>query len=138
MLKKDLARILVLDPNPLAQQGVQNLLAKESFAIDMCGQLVDAVRALKEEKFNCAIVDVQLPETPGYQAVPILKAIDPSLPIILTAEKNSRELESKVREQDVFYYYIKSFDQDELRLAVIEAVRASKKDGTPGTSPGML
>ena len=125
-------RILVLDPNPLFQQEVVQLFPKEDFLIDCYDQLADAVGSLKETHYDCAIVDVQLPETPGYQAVPILKAISSDLPIILTAEKNTRELEAKVREQDIFYYYIKFFGSEELMLAVLEAVKTSSGDARRG------
>jgi DNA-binding response OmpR family regulator len=119
-------RVLVLDGNPGAQAEIEQILANDGLAIDYCSRIVDAVRSLKEALYVAAVVDVGLTDTPWDQAVGILKAVDGKLPIILTAERNTRELEIKVREQDVFYYYIKSFDAEELRLAVLEALRLSR------------
>ena len=127
-MRKNNNRILVLDPNESAQHDIYKILGSEQFSLVVCSQLVDAVKALKETRFKCAIVDIDLPEIPGYRVVPILKAINPALPIILTTETNSRDLEIRVREQDVFFYYIKSFDSQELRLAVLEALRVSNVD----------
>ena len=59
----------------------------------------------------------------GYEAVSILKAIDPKVQIIMTAAKNSMDLEVEVRKQDIFYYYIKSFDREELKEAVRDVFR---------------
>jgi hypothetical protein len=39
----------------------------------------------------------------------------------MTTQKNTRELEAKVREQDIFFYFIKSFGKDELKLAIHNA-----------------
>ena len=76
------------------------------------------------------VVDVDLPEMKGYEAVPILKAIQPRAKVIMTARSNSKELESKVRRQDVFYYHIKSFNASELASAVSGALRASRRGQT--------
>jgi len=64
-------------------------------------------------------MDVNLPEMMGHEAVSILKAIDPKVQIIMTADENTLKLEEKVRKQNIFYYYIKSFEREEL----VEAVR---------------
>jgi DNA-binding NtrC family response regulator len=119
-------RILVLDTNPDALATIEGILQNGDLLVDHCSRIVDAVRSLKETPYSAAVVDVGLADTPWDQAVGILKAVDAGLPIILTAERNTRELESKVREQDIFYYYIKSFDAEELRLAVLEAMRLGK------------
>ena len=122
-MSKETARVLVLDGNPGAQAEIGRIFHNDDLAIDFCSRIVDAVRSLKESPYVAAVVDVGLADAPWDQAVGILKAVDTRLPIILTAEKNTRELEIKVREQDIFYYYIKSFDAEELRLAVLEAMR---------------
>ena len=72
-------------------------------------------------------MDVNLPEMKGYLAVSILKAIDPKLQIIMTASENTKELEANVRKQDIFYYYIKSFDSKELKEAVWDVFKKTGK-----------
>jgi len=78
---------------------------------------------IRDVKFDCIIMDVNLPEMMGYEAVAILKAIDPKVQIIMTATENTLELEEKVRKQDIFYYYIKSFDRKELQEAVCDVFK---------------
>jgi DNA-binding NarL/FixJ family response regulator len=63
-------------------------------------------------------MDVDLPEMKGYEAVSIIKNIAPDIKIIMTTKKNTKRLEAKVREQDIFFYFIKSFDKEELKLAI--------------------
>ena len=122
-------RVLVLDPSLETQDQIRELLAPEDVTLYFATGLADALHALKEVRFDCAIVDTDLPEIPGYQAVPILKAIDAALPVILTAARNTREQEIKVCEQDIFFYFIKSFGTRELKLAVQEALRVSAAGG---------
>ncbi|MBN2225002.1 MAG: hypothetical protein JW765_10035 [Deltaproteobacteria bacterium] len=125
-MSKEPERILVLDGDPAVQPEIERIFERDDLAIDFCSRIVDAVRSLKETRYVAAVVDVGLADTPWDKAVGILKAVDGTLPVILTVERNTRELESKVREQDVFYYYIKSFDTEELRLAVMEAMRLAR------------
>ncbi len=64
---------------------------------------------------------VELPEMKGFEAVSIIKNIDADTKVIMTTKKNTKELEAKVREQDIFYYFIKSFGKEELKLAIKNA-----------------
>jgi len=125
-MSKEPVRLLVLDGDPAAQSEMERIFKHDDLAIDFCARIVDAVRSLRETRYVAAMVDVGLVDTSWDKAVGILKAVDGSLPVILTAQHNTRELESKVREQDIFYYYIKSFDAEELRLAVMEAKRLAR------------
>jgi len=125
-MARERERVLVLDTNPGAQATIECILRSDDLSVDHCCRIVDAVGLVREAPYVAAVVDVALVDTPWDQAVGILKAVDSKLPIILTAERNTRELESKVREQDIFYYYIKSFDTEELRLAVLEAMRLGR------------
>lgn len=122
------SRILVVDPDPHAQKAIEKLFWKETVSFLFCDRLSEAVTAMKQEKFGCAIVDIQLEESSRH-AAPILKALDPTLPIILTAEKNTRDLEILAYRQDAFYYYVKSLGIEELKLAVLQALKRSQSEG---------
>jgi hypothetical protein len=39
----------------------------------------------------------------------------------MTTKKNTKRLEAKVREQNIFFYFIKSFGKEELKLAIRNA-----------------
>ncbi|MFC1763576.1 response regulator [Planctomycetota bacterium] len=111
-------RILIIDPDIEAARELSSRLIKEGCDVEICGGVTKAVERIKDAKFDCIILDVDLPEMKGYQAAPILKAVDPKVQIVMTASENTAELEAKVRKQDIFYYFIKSFNQNELQEAV--------------------
>ena len=112
-------RILIVDPDNEASRELSSLLVNEGYDVEISGNIGEMAERIRDAKFDCVIMDVDLPEMKGYEAVPVLKAIDPAAQIIMTAAENSLELEAEVRKQDIFYYYIKSFAREEL----IEAVR---------------
>jgi DNA-binding response OmpR family regulator len=111
-------RILILDPDRGSAQEWSSLFIEEGYDVEIAGSVITMAERLKDAKFDCVIMDVDLPEMKGYEAAPLLKAIDPKVQIIMTTTENTLELEAKVRKQDIFYYYIKSFDREELKEAV--------------------
>ncbi len=124
---KEASWVLVVDADPKAVEDWRACLSVEGINIEKASSVKEAATKLKVLQCGCLVVDVDLPEMKGYEAVPILKAIQPRAKVIMTARLNSKELESKVREQDVFYYHIKSFSTSELASAVNGALQASRK-----------
>ncbi len=111
-------KILIVEPDDKDAKELLSLFADEDYDLEISRNFAEASERVKDVKFDCVTMDVNLPDMKGYEAVSILKKIDPKIQVIMTADQNSIELEAKVREQDIFYYYIKSFDRCELKLAV--------------------
>ncbi|MDH4270838.1 MAG: response regulator [Candidatus Aminicenantes bacterium] len=111
-------RILIIDPDPWARRDLAHFLKKDGYTLETGKNLSEAIKKVAEGEFDCLVMDIDLPEMKGYEAVPIIKNLDPGLRIILTTKQNDKRREAKARAQDIFYYFIKSFGKDELRLAV--------------------
>lgn len=114
-------RVLIIDPDPRERRDLALSLKEDLYFIDTGKSLSEAIKKISGGGFDCLVMDVILPEMKGYEAVPILKNLAPNLKIIVTTKKNTKPLEAKVREQDIFFYFIKSFGKDELRLAIKSA-----------------
>ena len=125
---QDAQWILVVDPDPKAVEAWRTSLAIQGLNVESASGVQQAAEKLKVLNCCCLIIDVDLPEMKGYEAVPILQAIAPGAKVIMTAAANTKELESNIRRQDVFYYHIKSFSASELASAVSDALQACKKD----------
>ena len=120
-------KILIVDPDSDAVQELSDLFVGEGYDVEVSEGITKAAERIRDVKFDCIIMDVNLPEMMGHEAVSILKAIDPKVQIIMTAAENTLELEEKVRKQDIFYYYIKSFDREELVEAVRDVLKKTGK-----------
>ncbi|UCC39571.1 MAG: response regulator [Candidatus Aminicenantes bacterium] len=116
-------KILIIDPNTTERTIMAAYLRSENFYVETGGGLKEAIEKMSKGCFGCLIMDVKLPEMKGYEAVSILKRIDPKIKIIMTTKKNNRKLEAKVREQDILFYFIKSFGKEELKLAINNAFK---------------
>ncbi|MGD8536919.1 MAG: response regulator [Candidatus Aminicenantes bacterium] len=127
-------RILIVDPNCTERTAMAAFLRGEDFHVETGKGLPDAIKKISASGYDCLIMDVNLPEMKGYEAVSIIKKIDPKIKIIMTAKKNTKRLEAKIREQDIFFYFIKSFGKEELKLAIQNAFLLNKggKNGKKG------
>jgi DNA-binding NtrC family response regulator len=115
-------KILIIDPDENDRNVIATFLRQHSFSVETGKGLSDALKKVSDDRYDCLIMDVDLPEMKGFDAVSILRNIDPKVKVIMTAKKNSMELESKIREQDIYYYFIKSFGKDELKLVIKNAL----------------
>lgn len=122
-MKNGLSKILVMDYDSEFARELASLFIKEGYDVEISTGITKAAERIKNVHFDCVIMDVNLPEMMGYKAVSILKAIDPKVQIIMTSADNTPELEAEVRKQNIFYYYIKSFEREELEEAVRDVFR---------------
>jgi DNA-binding NtrC family response regulator len=111
-------RVLIIDPDPKERRDLAQYLHNETYDIETGKNLSEAIKKISGGCFSCLILDTDLPEMRGYEAVSVLKNLDPELKVIMTTKRNTKRLEVKVREQDIFFYFIKSFGKDELKLAL--------------------
>jgi len=130
-MKRKARRILIIDPDPHFSRKLTALLSSQGCDLEAAEGITQAVQRLKDVNFDCVIMAEDLPEMMGHDAVPVVKAISPDVPIIMTAAWNTPELESSIRAQDVFFYYVKSFDLQELQMAVHDAFRKIGKETPP-------
>jgi len=122
------AKIVVADGNKNSLEATHALLFQEGYHVEKALRLNDVFQCLQREKIDVLVLDVHMPEMKGYEAIPLIRGIDPNLPIIITAEENSPELESQVRHHRVFYYHVKSFGLEELKLVVENAIQKSSQE----------
>ncbi len=112
----------------IAQRGcdlAQNLnfwVTEQGHRLKAVDNLKDLLMTLQQEKVNVLVMDARLPEEMGYEAISIIKGLHRKLPIIITADENNPEQESRIRHQGIFYYHVNSFGLDDLILAISNAM----------------
>jgi DNA-binding NtrC family response regulator len=97
-------------------------LAEQGHQCKTVDNIKDVFMTLQNEKINVLVMDAGLPEKMGYEAISIIKGLHRKLPIIITADENNPEQESRIRQKGIFYYHVNSFGMDELILAISNAM----------------
>lgn len=124
--------VLIVDPDSAFARRLSVLLATRGCDVETTGNLAEAAERLKDVGFACVVMDEDLPEIKGHDAVPLVRAVCPGVQIIITAARNDTERERQVRLQNVFFYFIKSFSTHELVMAVCDALRKRVRNRSAG------
>jgi DNA-binding NtrC family response regulator len=119
------SKLLIAERGSELAQGLSYWLEAQGHPYKTVDNLKDVLMTIQNEKVNVLVMDVRLPETIGYEAISIIKGLDKKLPIIITADENNPEQESRIRQKGIFYYHVLSFGMDELILAISNALMRS-------------
>jgi len=82
-----------------------------------------ALQLLKEERFDCAVVDVRMPGMDGLELLRRMRKEFPKVPVILLTGHASVELGIQGMELGAFDYLMKPIDLDELLDAIRRAAQ---------------
>jgi len=93
-------RLLVVEDDPAEQMSVRELLGADDVEIELAGSGAAALDALREQAFDCVVLDLRLPDMSGFELLSRIQE-DPKLretPIIVfTGRELSEEEESELR-----------------------------------------
>jgi DNA-binding NtrC family response regulator len=115
-------RILIVEPDQKLAKKCYFLFRKEGFVAITTDRAAEAIRKIQQEHISVLILDVGVKDMAWEEVVPIIKGISPDLPIIMTSNQNTPELEASILRHKAFYYHVKSFGTEELLLAVRNAI----------------
>jgi two-component system phosphate regulon response regulator OmpR len=119
--------LLIAERGGVLSQNLDFWITEQGHRLKAVDNIKDLLMTLQHEKINVLVMDVRLPEDLGYEAISIIKGLDRKLPVIITADENNPQQESRIRQQGIFYYHVNSFGMDDLILAISNAmVRSSQ------------
>src|SRR3989440_11291007 len=115
-------RTIVVDDEPLAREGVRQVLADEPDVeiVAECADGVEAVKAIEHHRPDLLILDVQMPRLNGFE---VLQALEPEqIPaIIFTTAHDEHAIQAF--EVNALDYLLKPFKQARMQKA-LERARA--------------
>ena len=92
-------KVLVVDDDKVLQQSVKQALEYHHFKVDVANNGKEAVGAVYREKYDLVVLDVNMPEMDGIEALTQIKQHDSSIIVlILTAYSNVSDAVRAVKE----------------------------------------
>ncbi len=132
-------RVLVAEDHPVNQRLVMRLLQRFGAAVQVAGNGLEALQALREADFDAVLMDCQMPLMDGYEAtrqlrLPQSACRDPTIPVIaLTAHAMAADRE-KCLAAGMNDYLTKPINPDLLKHALLGVV--PRRSGlVPGKEP---
>ncbi|MBL7664148.1 MAG: sigma-54-dependent Fis family transcriptional regulator [Bacteriovoracaceae bacterium] len=131
-------KVLVVDDDKVLQGSVRQALEYHHFLVDVADNGKEAVAAVYKEKYDLVVMDVNMPEMDGIQALVEIKKHDPSIiVIILTAFSNVQDAVKAVKE-GAYNYLEKPISSDNLVALIKRALKARSLVETTAFSAPML
>ncbi len=109
----DGARILVAEDNPINQKVVEKILERGGHKVDMVGNGELALDRLEEKAYDLAIMDMQMPEMGGIQAIKLYRFMRPdhdTMPFVVLTANATTEARRECEEAGVSAYLTKPID----------------------------
>ncbi|MCX8055571.1 MAG: response regulator transcription factor [Ignavibacteria bacterium] len=121
--------LLVEDEKDLAKSIVQ-YIAKENYKIDVAFDYSEAEDMILTRSYECALIDLMLPDGSGFELLKILKKVQPECGIIIITAKNT--LDDKILGFDIGAddYLTKPFHLAELNARLKSLIRRKNFKGT--------
>lgn len=103
-------QILVLDDHPMTRYGIARLLQEEP---DLCccgeaGSIRDALKMIERRKPHLMLVDISLPEGHGLEFIKDLRALHPTLPVLVVSMHDETLYAERVLRAGAQGYIMKS------------------------------
>jgi CheY-like chemotaxis protein len=126
----DAKRILLIEDNPVNRRLAQFLLKSKGYEVQEVASAPEAFAALKEQRPDLILMDIQLPEVDGLTATRHLKA-DPAtrdIPVVAVTSYAMKGDEAMAMDAGCFGYVTKPID----KTVFLETVAKALKEGQPG------
>ncbi|MCP4272011.1 MAG: response regulator, partial [Gammaproteobacteria bacterium] len=121
------ASILIVDDNDELCDGIREFLAEEGYTVDCAYNGKDAIGLTSTNRYDIALVDIELPDIQGTELVKKMAGISPSTEFIhITAHASLDSAIEAVRQEHIVSYETKPLDMYHL-LAVLKQIMKRKK-----------
>ncbi|OFZ21919.1 MAG: two-component system response regulator [Bdellovibrionales bacterium RIFOXYA1_FULL_36_14] len=117
-------KVLVVDDDKVLQESVKQALEYHHFFVNTANNGKEALNAIYREKYDLVVMDVNMPEMDGLEALVEIKKYDTSIIVlILTAYSNVGDAVKAVKE-GAFNYLEKPISSDNLVALIKRALKA--------------
>lgn len=125
-------RILIIDDDATICLMLQGLLKRKGFDADTVFSAGEAIKKLENETFDLVLSDFRLPDFDGLELLQKIKAMHPSVPvIIMTSYADIRTAVSAIK-MGAFEYVTKPLNPDEILLLINSALeKVQEKQEAP-------
>lgn len=122
-------KLLVIEDNLDLAESIKEFLSKENYIIDVIHNFADAEEKINLYEYDCALIDLMLPDGSGLDLVKKLKSIQPKSGIIIITAKDGLDDKLTGLELGADDYLTKPFHLAELNARIKSVIRRRVFDG---------
>lgn len=124
-------RILLVEDDDLLGDGVKTGLKQMKHTVDWVKDGEKALNALKNESFDCVVLDLGLPLVSGLDVLRRMRASGNATPVLILTARETVEDRVKGLDSGADDYLTKPFELDELNARIRALIRRSSNRAEP-------
>jgi two-component system response regulator AtoC len=117
-----MSRVLVIDDDASLRFTLEAVLSDEGLGVETADGGASGVAAFEARGADVVLTDLAMPDVDGMQVLARLRALDPSVPVLMVTAHGSERLAVAAMKAGAHDYLPKPFDPDELVLSVKRAI----------------
>jgi two-component system nitrogen regulation response regulator GlnG len=118
--------VLIADDEESIRWVLRRLCEEEGHANDTVATAGDALTALRNHRYDVALVDVRLPDMSGLDLLEQVRADQIDTPVIIITAQNTMANAIEATKRGAYDYLTKPFELDEVRLLVRRAIETRR------------
>lgn len=115
-------KILIVDDSVVARMAIKKIISKKFTSISEASSGSEAIELLKNEKFDCLLVDYLMPGINGITTIKIIREMGLTTPIIVISANQQKTILDKFFELGVVAVLKKQVSEAELLNAIDKAI----------------
>jgi len=104
------ARVMVVDDDPSTVELLQEFLVAKGYQVITAGDGAEALQKVKEERPHLILLDILMPKMDGLEVLRQVKAIDPTVSVIMVTGVNEEAIGRQAMDLGAFDYIVKPLD----------------------------
>lgn len=120
-MKKNGAKILVVDDDEIVREVIISLLSSEGYAVRSAKDGLDAIEILNRENINLVITDLRMPGADGIEVLKEAIKMDPDRAVIILTAYGTLDTALKAIREGAYDYMTKPFKMEEMIIRVNNA-----------------
>lgn len=111
-------RVLIADDDRFVRQLLREVLQEADLEIQAVESGSEVLRRVIRQKFDMLFLDIYMAGMDGLEVIPLIKEIDPQLPIVVITGDVSAAIRSKTKALGVDYHLTKPLNPVEVKNLV--------------------
>jgi DNA-binding NtrC family response regulator len=131
VVKKIIEMDILLIDDFFTAGAVKKNIEKLVRSIETANSAEDALIKIRHKKFDLVLLNISSKVFDGCKLIQQFKSICPDIKIVTMTDRNSRDLELKIRKQGVLFYMITPFNIKVLK-DIVDYISSSKEESRIG------
>ncbi len=122
-LGTEIARLLLVDDDPLIVNSLSEFLKLEGYAVDTAPDGAQAIEMLAANRYNVVLTDVNMPRTNGLELLRKIRNHYPDVVVLVITGYGTIENAVEAVKMGAFEYLTKPIIDDEIRVTIQKALK---------------